>query len=62
MRYLFSDYEDACDNTLLIAERVNIDLSSYLNPKEPRLPQFPIPEGIEGETHREKAANYLRTF
>ncbi len=41
MRALFSDYPDACDNTLLIAERceVNFDTSaSYM-------PRFPAPEG-----------------
>ena len=39
MRYLFRDFPEACDNTLWVAERadVNIEFGS------PLLPNFPIP-------------------
>ena len=41
MRALFSDYPEACDNTLLIAERCEVEF-----PEEQRLmPEFPVPEG-----------------
>lgn len=41
MRQLFSDFPDACDNTLLIAERCNITMREGEN----LLPQFPVPQG-----------------
>ena len=46
MRYLFRDIEVACDNTLIIAERadVNIDFSSL------HLPVFEVPDGYETDT------------
>src|SRR5688572_4624744 len=46
MRYLFDELPEACDNTLWIAERadVQIDFGS------PQLPSFPLPEGFENDT------------
>lgn len=50
MRHLFDEIPEACDNSLWIAERadVNIEFGS------PQLPDFPIPEGFAG------ADEYLR--
>ncbi len=42
MRSLFSDYPDSCDNTLLIAERAQVEIEFG----NPRLPRFPLPEGF----------------
>lgn len=41
MRALFSDHPDACDNTLLIAERCNVEFDTSAN----FMPRFPVPEG-----------------
>src|SRR3954468_3104995 len=41
MRSLFSEVPEACDSTLWIAERANVDLE-FGNPV---LPSFPVPEG-----------------
>lgn len=41
MRRLFKDLEEACDNTLLIAERCNVTLRENEN----LLPKFPVPDG-----------------
>ena len=43
MRELFRDLPDACDNTLWIAERCNVEIQFG----NPRLPDFPIPDGFE---------------
>ena len=40
MRELFRDHPDACDNTLLIAERCNVEFQ-----KRDLMPKFPLPEG-----------------
>ena len=40
MRGLFPDYPEACDNTLLIAERADVELAFG----ETHLPEFPVPE------------------
>ncbi len=44
MRELFADHPEACDNTLWVAERadVNIELGKS------KLPAFPLPEGFKG--------------
>jgi DNA polymerase-3 subunit alpha len=43
MRDLFRDYPDACNNTLWIAERSNVEIDfSTLH-----LPQFPVPDGFD---------------
>ena len=50
MRELFKDYPEACDNTLLIAERCNVSF-----PEDERLmPEFPVPEGETEDSWFEK--------
>jgi DNA polymerase III subunit alpha len=56
MRRLFGDVPEACDNTLLIAERANVEIAFGLN----ALPEFPIPAEFVGATHEERADAYLR--
>jgi len=56
MRYLFREVPEACDNTLLIAERANVTIEF----DNSALPQFPIPEQFAGATHKEGADRYLR--
>ena len=46
MRQLFSDIPEACDNTLLIAERCNITMRENEN----LLPKFKVPEGQTEDT------------
>ncbi len=55
MRALFAEVPEACDNTLLIAERaqVRIDFDNDA------LPAYPVPEGVSGATHVEQASRYL---
>lgn len=43
MRELFKDHPDACDNTLLIAERCNVMFDDHEDGAF--MPQFPCPEG-----------------
>lgn len=50
MRYLFRDLEIACDNTLWVAERANVEIEFG----DSKLPGFPLPEGFETDT------DYLR--
>jgi DNA polymerase-3 subunit alpha len=50
MRSLFAERPDACDSTLWIAERSEVEIEFG----KPELPEFPIPEGFEG------ADEYLR--
>ena len=45
MRSLFRDYPEACDNTLWIAERANVDIEFG----KPQLPSFPLPEGFAND-------------
>ncbi|MDZ7677148.1 MAG: DNA polymerase III subunit alpha [Acidimicrobiales bacterium] len=45
MRHLFSEVPEACDNTLWIAERCNVEIEFGT----PQLPDFPIPAGFEGD-------------
>ena len=45
MRALFADFPDACDNTLLIAQRASVSFDETAN----YMPRFPVPEG-ETET------------
>ena len=42
MRHLFRDVPEACDNTLWIAERANVEIEFG----KPQLPRFPLPEGF----------------
>ncbi len=50
MRYLFRDLPEACDNTLWIAERADVNIEFG----KPLLPNFPVPEGFETD------ADYLK--
>ncbi len=50
MRYLFREVPEACDNTLWIAERCNVEIEFG----KPQLPHFPLPEGFTDD------ATYLR--
>ncbi|WP_253743837.1 DNA polymerase III subunit alpha [Herbiconiux sp. SALV-R1] len=50
MRQLFRDYPDACDNTLLIAERCNVEFDTKAN----YMPRYPVPEGETEATWFEK--------
>lgn len=45
MRSLFSDTIEACDNTLLIAERANVEIDFDTL----HLPKFPVPEGYDSD-------------
>ena len=56
MRYLFRELPQACDNTLAIAERANVTIEF----DNDALPEFPLPEGYDGDTHKEGATRYLR--
>ncbi len=42
MRYLFRDFPEACDNTLWVAERAQVEIEFG----NPQLPNFPVPEGF----------------
>ncbi len=46
MRQLFRDHPDACDNTLLIAERCNVEFNTGAN----YMPRYPVPEGETEES------------
>ena len=50
MRSLFRERPDACDNTLWVAERADVQIEFG----KPQLPAFPIPEGFADD------ADYLR--
>jgi DNA polymerase-3 subunit alpha len=56
MRHLFAEAPEACDNTLLIAERARVELELG----QPSLPEFPVPESIAGATYEDRAMAYLR--
>jgi DNA polymerase-3 subunit alpha len=52
MRELFKDYPDACDNTLLIAERCNVKLREGEN----LMPAFAVPQGETEDSWLRKEA------
>ncbi len=56
MRHLFRDVPEACDNTLLIAERADVQIELG----KPSLPEFPVPDRFAGATYEEGALAYLR--
>ena len=56
MRQLFREIPEACDNTLWIAERANVELELG----KPTLPEFPVPEEFRLATYDESATAYLR--
>jgi DNA polymerase III subunit alpha len=45
MRSLFTDVPEACDNTLWIAERADVEIDFG----KPQLPNFPVPEGFASD-------------
>ncbi|GMU79148.1 MAG: DNA polymerase III subunit alpha [Acidimicrobiia bacterium] len=47
MRHLFRDHEDACDNTLWIAERADVEIGF----DNAVLPSFPTPEGHDEDSY-----------
>jgi DNA polymerase III subunit alpha len=55
MRHLFAEVPESCDNTLLIAERANVELELG----KPSLPEFPVPDEFTGETYEDRALAYL---
>ena len=56
MRHLFAELPEACDNTLLIAERASVEIDFG----RPSLPRFPVPDEFLGDTYEERAAAFLR--
>ncbi|WP_240470773.1 DNA polymerase III subunit alpha [Haematomicrobium sanguinis] len=46
MRALFSDFPEACDNTLLIAERCDVEFNTSAS----YMPRFPVPEGEDEQS------------
>jgi len=56
MRSLFAELPEACDNTLLVAERARVELELGT----PKLPEFPVPEEFRRQTYDASAAAYLR--
>lgn len=46
MRHLFREVPEACDNTLWIAERAEVEIEFG----KPQLPEFPLPEGFADAT------------
>jgi DNA polymerase-3 subunit alpha len=56
MRYLFRELPQACDNTLLIAERANVTIDF----DNDGLPEFPLPEEYSALAHKDGATRYLR--
>ncbi len=45
MRYLFRELPTACDNTLWVAERCDVEIQFG----KPQLPSFPLPEGFDDD-------------
>jgi DNA polymerase-3 subunit alpha len=56
MRHLFRDVPEACDNTLLIAERADVQIELG----KPSLPEFPVPARFTGDTYEDRALAHLR--
>ncbi|HEV8296194.1 MAG TPA: DNA polymerase III subunit alpha [Acidimicrobiales bacterium] len=59
MRHLFRALPEACDNTLWIAERCNVEIEFG----KPQLPEFPLPAAFQptgDETYDVKCREYLR--
>lgn len=50
MREIFKDIPEACDNTLLIAERCNVEITLDATSSE-KYPQFPTPDGSPREDY-----------
>jgi DNA polymerase-3 subunit alpha len=55
MRTVFRDLPEACDNTLVVAERAHVEIEL----DRPTLPEFPVPEEFVVGSHEESATAYL---
>jgi len=55
MRHLFEELPEACDNTLLIAERADVQIELG----KPSLPEFPVPDRFTGTNYEDRALAYL---
>jgi DNA polymerase-3 subunit alpha len=56
MRRLFAELPEACDNTLWVAERANVEIELG----QPALPRFPVPDEFTSGSYEESAARFLR--
>ena len=56
MRNLFAELPEACDNTLLVAERAHVEIELGIS----ALPEFPVPSEFSGSSYEERANSYLR--
>ncbi len=56
MRHLFAELPEACDNTLWIAERANVEIELG----KPTLPEFPVPTEFAADDYESSATAYLR--
>ncbi len=56
MRALFAELPEACDNTLLVAERADVTIEF----DNDALPAFPLPAELGSLPHKEGASRYLR--
>jgi DNA polymerase-3 subunit alpha len=56
MRALFRELPEACDNTLWVAERAQVEIEFG----RPRLPVFPLPAEFQAERYEDGSAAYLR--
>ena len=55
MRTVFRDLPEACDNTLVVAERAHVEIEL----DRPTLPEFPVPEEFVVGSYEESATAYL---
>jgi DNA polymerase-3 subunit alpha len=55
MREIFRDFPEACDNTLVVAERAHVEIEL----DKPTLPEFPVPAEFVVGTYEESATAYL---
>ncbi|HEV2368705.1 MAG TPA: DNA polymerase III subunit alpha, partial [Acidimicrobiales bacterium] len=58
MRHLFAHWPEACDNTLWVAERSNVEIEFG----KPKLPEFPVPDQFRRATYEDSASAYLRNL
>ena len=56
MRELFREVPEACDNTLAIAERCNVEIEFG----HPKLPEFEVPIQFLSDSYEESSSKYLR--
>ncbi|MDG1411606.1 MAG: DNA polymerase III subunit alpha [Acidimicrobiales bacterium] len=58
MRRLFAEVPSACDNTLWIAERCDVEIEFG----KPQLPEFPLPEGFATDTEYLRHLTYVGAY